>query len=220
MPLLAIIFDFDGVIIDSETPEFHTWKQICSRYGVDIPLEVWEKGMGSSLEAFDPLVYLETSLGQPIDRVGLKAEQECMLWEHLNKQSILPGIEDYMYSAHRLGIQLAIASSSPLDWVGGHLTRLGLYDHFTVICTKDDVKQVKPDPALFLLALEKLGVEPHEAAVVEDSPNGLQAAMQAGIFRIAVPTTLSCQLDLSNANLILNSLAELPLEGLIERYFS
>lgn len=218
MPLKALIFDFDGVILDSETPEYHTWLQICARYGVDIPLETWEKGLGSSLDAFDPIMHLEKTLGKPVDYDALLREQKNLLNESLKHQPPLPGVKDYLNSAKAAGVKIAVASSSPLAWVAGNLRRLLLWEFFDVVCTQEDVRSVKPDPDLFLLALERLAVLPEQAVVIEDSPNGILAARRAGIFVIAVPTPISSQLDLSQANLILPSLNALPLENLMQRF--
>jgi HAD superfamily hydrolase (TIGR01509 family) len=220
MPLKAIIFDFDGVIIDSETPEYHSWQQVCRHFDVDIPLDVWEKGMGSSLDAFNPLVYLEQCLGKPVDRPTLLAEQRQLLWEVLGSQPPLPGIQEYLHCASQKGLKVAIASSSSRDWVRGNLERLNLLSYFHVLCNSDDVLQVKPDPALYLLALERLGVSAEDAMAIEDSPNGVRAARDAGIFCVAVPTPVSGLLDLSQANLVLSSLAALPFEDLEAQYFS
>lgn len=115
-------------------------------------------------------------------------------------------------SVYRLGIRLAIASSSSRPWVTVHLKNLGLLSYFHTICTQEDVPEVKPAPHLFTLALHRLGVHASEAIVVEDSPNGILAAKQAGIFCIAVPNPISSQLDLTGANLILPSLEHLDLK--------
>ncbi len=212
MPLKALIFDFDGVILDTETPEYQTWQSIYSEFGLDLPMSAWEKGMGSSLQAFDPLVYLEERLGRPVNRQVLKARQKAQLLQLIRTMPPLPGIEAYLSLSGERGLKVAVASSSGIDWVSGNLERLGILHHFHALCTKDDVAEVKPDPALYRLALERLGVGAGDALAVEDSPNGIRAARAAGIFCVAVPTPVSRDLDLSQANLIVPSLADLPLE--------
>ena len=97
----------------------------------------------------------------------------------------------------------------------GHLDRLGVTDLFDAIVTGDDVARVKPDPELYLLALARLGLEPHEAIVFEDAPNGVLAAKRAGIFTVAVPNALTCDLPLDHADLRVASLADLPLTDLL-----
>jgi beta-phosphoglucomutase-like phosphatase (HAD superfamily) len=108
-----------------------------------------------------------------------------------------------------------VASSSPENWVVGHLTRLGLIEFFEQIVTADDVEKTKPDPALFLLAAEKLGVTPQQAIVFEDSRNGVLAGKRAGMYVVAVPNPLTDGMDFSEADLKLGSLADLSLEQLL-----
>jgi HAD superfamily hydrolase (TIGR01509 family) len=214
MPLKALIFDFDGIILDSETPEYQTWQRIYAQFGIDLPMHAWEKGMGSSLEAFDPPVYLEKCLGNPVDRPALREKQRMLLMDILGSQPPLPGVEKYLRRAKELGIKVAVASSSGIEWVRGNLDRLGLLHHIQVLCTKEDVKVVKPDPALYSLALSRLGVDADQAVAIEDSPNGIRAARAAGIFCLAVPTPVSRDLDLSQSNLVIPSLEALILDDL------
>ena len=109
------------------------------------------------------------------------------------------------------------SSSSKLDWVGWHLERLELRQFFDVVHTGDDVERTKPDPALYHLALQSLGLAADQAIVLEDSPNGVTAAQRAGIFAVAVPNPLTARLDLTHADLKLNSLAEITLDELLAR---
>ena len=124
-------------------------------------------------------------------------------------------VHDYLAEAGRLGLHLAVASSSSRAWVHGHLTRLALHQHFFCIKCRDDVSHPKPDPALYQAALEALGVEPQEAIALEDSPNGILAAKRAGLFCVAVPNPLTSQLSLAQADLQVASLADLPLTRLL-----
>ncbi|GAP06734.1 haloacid dehalogenase superfamily, subfamily IA, variant 3 with third motif having DD or ED [Anaerolinea thermolimosa] len=212
MPTLkAILFDFDGVIIDSETPEYQIWQSTLARFGVRLPLHEWARGVGSSIEAFDPLTYLEEKIGHAVDRQALLQEHKTKLMKALQDQPPLPGVQETILNACRLGLRLAIASSSSKTWVTSHLEKLGFISCFHAICTREDVPEVKPAPHLYNLALYRLGVHASEAIVIEDSPNGILAAKQAGIFCIAVPNPVSSQLDISGANLILPSLEHLDL---------
>ena len=99
----------------------------------------------------------------------------------------MPGVLDYLRDAHRLGLKVGLASSSSCAWVEGHLVRLGLREYFDCVRARDDVSITKPDPALFLSAVETLGVQPCEAIAFEDSRNGLIAARRAGLHCVAVP---------------------------------
>jgi HAD superfamily hydrolase (TIGR01509 family) len=212
----ALIFDFDGLIVDTELPDYISWQEVYQRHGVELPLEVWTIVVGGDSSAgFEPHEYLEELTGQPVDHDAIWIMRRKSYLEHLESQPVLPGVKTYLRSAKNMGMRLAIASSSPRSWVEGHLTRLGLRDYFEILCTADDVERVKPDPALFLLTARKLGIQPQEAIVFEDSLNGLIAAKKAGMFVVVVPNQLTEHLDLSQADIKLNSLADLSLKDLL-----
>lgn len=212
----ALIFDFDGLILDTEVPDYISWQEVYQSYGVELPLKKWTSIVGGSAESnFEPHEYLESQIGKKVDREQIWVNRRKSYLNHLENQSILPGVLDYLESAKRLGLKLAVASSSPANWVGGHLSRLDLTSYFDEICTADDVEQTKPNPALFLLAAEKVGAQPDEVIVFEDSYNGVLGAKRAGMLVVAVPNQLTDGLDLSMADMKLSSLADLSLEELI-----
>ena len=132
------------------------------------------------------------------------------------KQAILPGVEEYIREAKARGMKVGLASASWGDWAPGHLERLGLHVHFDAIKTAADVERVKPDPALYLAALDALGLDATEAIALEDSPNGIAAAKAAGLFCVAVPNAMTRDLDVRAADLRLASLAAMPLAELLE----
>jgi len=125
------------------------------------------------------------------------------------------GVRDYVADAKRMGLLLAVASSSSRAWVLGHLERLGLGAQWDAVRTRDDVARTKPAPDLYLSAVAALGVAPEEAVAFEDSANGIAAAKDAGLLCVAVPNALTAGMDLSRADLRLGSLAETPLERLL-----
>lgn len=134
-------------------------------------------------------------------------------------QPVMPGVLDYLHEAKRLGLKMAIASSSSHSWVDTHAKRLGIFDYFDNVITSDEVgiNRTKPHPDLFLLALDRFKVRANEAIVFEDSPNGVRAAQAAGIFVVAVPNSVTSLLTIENANLTLNSLADLSLVALLNQ---
>lgn len=212
----ALIFDFDGLILDTELPDFRSWQEVYQSYGVSLPLEMWVTIVGGDDESdFEPHEYLESLTGKPVDREEIWVARRKSYLETLENQPIQPGVSEYLTAAKQHNLKLAVASSSPENWVIGHLTRLGLLSHFEVVVTADDVEKIKPAPELFLLAAHKLGVDPREAIVFEDSPNGVRAAKRAQMYAVAVPNAITAQFDLSEADLRLNSLAEMPLEALL-----
>jgi HAD superfamily hydrolase (TIGR01509 family) len=212
----ALIFDFDGLILDTEVPEYESWLDLYQSYGCLLPLEKWLECIGTA-DAFNPYDELEARLGRSVDRAAVRLQRRARFAELMIDQTILPGVQDYIATAKKLGLKLGVASSSPREWVVGHLSRFGLDLHFDVICCGDEVKATKPDPALYLAALQALELQGHEAIAFEDSPNGILAAKRSGIFCVAIPNGLTRQLSLSHADYQMNSLADLPLEQIIQR---
>ena len=210
----ALIFDFDGLILETEGPDYQSWDEVYRSYGCSLPLEKWVECIGS-MDTFDPNLYLEQQLGRPIDRKEIRARRRARQVELLANQTILPGVEDYITAARRLGLKLGLASSSSREWVIGHLSRFGLEASFDCIKCGDEVIRTKPDPALYLSALQGLEIEPHEAIALEDSPNGCLAAKRAGIFCVAVPNRMTQNLVFDSVDMRLTSLAQLPLEELL-----
>ncbi len=214
----ALLFDFDGLIVDTETPSFASWQEVFREHGRDLPLERWATIIGTTAAGFDPLDYLEELHGS-IDRVAVKARR----YEHelrlLEIEGLRPGILEYLEEAERLGLKKAIVSSSSRQWVDRHLARLERAEHFDEIVTADhDPERGKPRPTLYLEALELLGVSAGEAIAFEDSPNGVKAAKAAGIFTVAIPNSVTASLRLDEADLVLEELAELPLRELLGRF--
>lgn len=214
----ALIFDFDGLILDTEVPDFQSWQEVYRQHGVALPLEKWASILGGTAASdFDPYDYLEELVGGAVDRQAIWIERRKRDVELISEQPMLPGVESYLHDARRIGLKLGVASSSPESWVAGHLKCLGIFEKFDVIKTADDVTHTKPEPELFLAVLEALNVPPDQAIVFEDSPNGVLGAKRAGIFTVAVPNLLTAQLDLSQADLVLGSLADLSLEELLAK---
>jgi HAD superfamily hydrolase (TIGR01509 family) len=216
MSIKALIFDFDGLILETETPIFQSWQELYHAYGCEIPMQAWAKIIGASEYEFDPFDELERQLGHPVDREAEGPGRRQRELELIHSQAVRPGVSDYLSAAQRKGLPCAIASSSNCDWVEGHLKRLGMYEDFVAIKTREDVAHTKPAPDLFLAALSSLQVEAQEAIVFEDSPNGILAAKRAGLFCVTVPNGLTAGLSLELADMRLDSLADLPLEDLLK----
>lgn len=214
----GLIFDFDGLILDTEGPIYQSWLELFQDHGAELRFDVWASIIGTSnIEHFDPFQLLEETVGQSLDHETLAPLRYTRELELCHAQPILPGVIGKIERAKKLGLKLGVASSSNRDWVAGHLSRLGLACYFDVVHTSDDVKRTKPDPSLFLLTLASLDLQPGEAIVFEDSPNGVTAAKRAGIFAVAVPNDLTRRLSLEHADLKLHSLAELSLDEIIAK---
>jgi len=210
----GLIFDFDGLILDTESPEFTSWRDIFTEHGGVLSLEEWAVCIGTA-DVFDPCARLEEQLGRPVDRDALRAERRRRSDALIAVQAPLPGVVERIGEARAMGMKLGVASSSSRDWVEGHLARLGLAPHFDCVCCADHVERVKPDPALYRIVLDRLGLRPEDAIALEDSPNGILAAKRAGIFCVAVPNAATRELSLDAADLRLTSLADLSLDDLV-----
>lgn len=214
--LKAAIFDFDGLILDTEAPVYDVWQAIYAEHGYQLDFARWAQCIGTA-DTFDPCLDLEALVGRPLDPAPLRRRHRTQADALIATQPVLPGVREYVNAAHRLGLRLGVASSSSRAWVEGHLARLGLRERFDVVRCADDVARVKPDPALYLAVLEATGVAAPQAVALEDSPNGVLAAKRAGLTCVAVPNPLTVRLDLAAADLTLTSLADVPLEELLTR---
>ena len=215
----ALIFDFDGLILDTETPDYEVWCSIYREHGFELPPEKWGSIIGTSMAFFDAAEHLSLLTEKRLDSASLRDRHRTESHAMTFAQPVMPGVLDYLKEARRLGLKLAIASSSSHSWVDTHAKRLGIFDYFDKVITSDEVgiQRTKPNPDLFLLALEQLNVRANEAIVFEDSPNGVRAAQSAGIFVVAVPNSVTSLLTIENANLTLSSLADLPLAELLNQ---
>jgi HAD superfamily hydrolase (TIGR01509 family) len=216
VPVRALLFDFDGLIVDTETPSFASWQEVYREHGQELPLDRWAAIVGTT-GGFDPLDYLEELHG-PVDRDTVRSQKQQRELQLLEIEELRPGILEYLEEAERRGLKTAIVSSSSREWVDRHLARLERAEHFDEIVTADrDPERSKPAPTLYLEALDLLGVRPEEAIAFEDSPNGVKAAKAAGIFTVAVPNGVTASLGLDEADILVDSLAELPFDDLLER---
>jgi HAD superfamily hydrolase (TIGR01509 family) len=212
----ALIFDFDGLIIDSETPLFDIWSRIYAEHGEYLALDDWQHALGTQ-GGFDPFAHLSTRLASALDREALGAFVRDEHWRLCGDEPLLPGVRERIEEARALSLGVAVASSSPSAWVHPWLDRHDLMPLFHAVCTRDDVKRVKPAPDLFLLAAERMTVDPAACVVFEDSPNGLRAAHAAGMRAVAVPNALTRGLPLPGPHLVMGSLADMTLEEILAR---
>lgn len=212
----AVIFDFDGLILETEGPCYQSWNEIYQHHGSSLALETYIGTIGSSADHFDPYDHLEKTLGYPVDREAVRLRRRRRHLELAEAEPMLPGVVETLTQAKSLGLKVGLASSSSREWVVGHLTRLNLLSFFDTVQTSDNVNRTKPEPDLYLAAVRALGVLPHEGLALEDSPNGILAAKRAGLYCIAVPGPLTRHLDLHLADCQIRSLTELALKHLIE----
>ena len=217
--LRGLIFDFDGLIVDTETARYHAWKEVIERHGVELPLSLWHENIGLPSEAFNPLDYLRERAPGPVDLDAVRKRKNEVFWSRMEGEMLRPGIKQYLKEGKRRGLKMAICSSSPRRWIEQCLPRWGIDEEFDSVVTGSDVERIKPDPELYLKALELLRLGAESCIAFEDSPKGVQSAKAAGIFCVAVPNSITLETDLAGADVKVHSLTELPLEEL-ERRFS
>lgn len=215
-PVRALVFDFDGLIVDTESATYHSWRELYTDHGEVLAVEEWVRCVGSDFGGFDPFDELERRCGRVLDWSVLEPARVARARELDELLDARPGVRDRLAEAVELGLPCAVASSSPRSWVEPWLERLGIRSRFAHVCTKDDVARVKPAPDLFLLAASRLREDPVHVLVFEDSLNGVRAATAAGMRAVAVPGPITAGLDLSEAVLRLESLADMPLSRLLE----
>jgi HAD superfamily hydrolase (TIGR01509 family) len=213
----ALVFDFDGLILDTEGPIFQAWRELYQEYNRQLTLTEWENSLGSAEGTRIFYDNLEQRLGEPVDLESIVPRLRARELEMIDAQPVLPGVIEYIRRARQLGLKLGIASSSSCAWVTDHLEQRGLRDSFQCVLGSDDVQATKPDPDLFLSVIECLGVSAGQAIAFEDSPHGVTAAKRAGLYCVAVPNPITRQLSLDHADLVLGSLEELSLDDLISR---
>jgi HAD superfamily hydrolase (TIGR01509 family) len=205
--LRAVVFDFDGLIIDTEGPVYQGWAEIYQEYGQHLPAGFWSTIIGRGANYFDPIAELERRLGRPLDGDAIRARRRVRERELVAALPILPGVREWRAEARALGVRLGVASSSGRTWVTGHLGRLGLDDWDCIRC-REDVERAKPAPDVYLAALACLGVGAGEAIAIEDSGTGVEAAKAAGLYCVVVPNPMTAGHDFGRADLVLGSLAE------------
>ena len=203
----GLVFDFDGLIIDTEGPVYESWADIYGHYGQELSLDFWKTIVGRGSNYFDPVAELERRLGRSLEGEAIRAERRTRTLELVEVLPVLPGVMSWRAEARSLGLKLGVASSSGRGWVTGHLDRLGLGEWDCIRCL-EDVEQPKPAPDLYTAVVDCLGLSPSQALAVEDSVHGVEAAKAAGLYCVAVPSSLTGEHDFSRADLVLSSLSE------------
>lgn len=219
MAIEALVFDFDGLILDTETPEVQVWKGIYAEHGQAYPMEQWSQIIGGWGQSdFDPATALQQLVPPKLDLEALRLRHREESDALILRQPVMEGVGEVLAAAKRMKLRCAIGSSSERAWVEPHLRRLGLLPYFEKIVTGDDVQKgrTKPHPDIYLKTLAELRLDPAQVLVLEDSPNGIKAAHDAGLRVIGVPNPVTAPLKL-DAELVLRSLADLPLEEMLRR---
>lgn len=205
----GLIFDFDGVMVDTEWAIFQSWVRLFEREGQRITIADYSPCLGAGYSRWNPADYLEQLTGKQYDWALEDTRRKAQIDAELAARGLMPGARELMDWCHAQGIGMTVASSSSRRWVEGWLRRLNIYDEFAGVFTRTDGYPVKPDPALFLAAQSCLGLPKEDCLIIEDSENGTVAAQNAGIPCAAVPCRMTQHMDFSRAVRRFASLAEL-----------
>lgn len=212
----ALLFDFDGVIVESEGPAYQSWREVYAEHGHELPISDWAGALGT-LHGFDPVAHLEGLMGAELHGADdIRKRRRLRKHQLVAATGFRAGVERYLDDARDLGLKVAIVTSDSTEWIEWNLERLDRSAGWDCInCADGDVKKAKPDPHLYRAALAHLEIDATQAIAIEDSPNGIKAAKAAGLFCVVTLNEVTAQLDLSAGDLILESLDEIPLKDLL-----
>jgi len=214
--LKALIFDFDGLILDTETPEYQALNEAYAEYGQNLPITTYGLVVGAQYnQEYEPVRHLQELTGKSVDTEAFWQKVSRRRMELIDQAMLLPGVEDLIWESKARGLKLAVASSSPHRWVDGQLKRFNLYRYFDTVKCKEDVVNIKPEPDLFLAAINALHVQRDEAVIFEDSLNGVIAAGRAGIRVVLITNPVTEHLKIEGESLRLRSLADTSIDDLL-----
>jgi len=211
----AVVFDFDGLLMDTESSLLASWQHEWRQHGLELDLGTFwvDHGGDVTQERYERLA---REVGPSYDQRASHARRVAYRERLLASLGLRPGIEVWLRQARAAGLRLAVATSSPRAWVHGLLSRVGRADWFELMACGDEVAAPKPAPDVYVLALDRLGVLPERAIAVEDSPHGVAAARAAGMRCVAIPNPHADPSRFAAANLLLTSAAELALRDVLD----
>jgi len=211
----AVIFDMDGVIVDSEPMHIEAEKRILLRYGVKISTDELRTYTGTTAEFEFTDLIRKYNLNTTVDR--LFREKETLLFELLERKTRpTKGVVKLLRSLKQRGLKLAVASSGHRKLVHYFLEKLKIAALFDSVVCAEDVTRSKPDPEIFLKAAKGLRVDPTECIVIEDAKLGVEAAKSAGMKCIGYRNPNSGNQDLSKADLVVDNFTKLDVQSVIQ----
>ncbi len=208
MEFSAVLFDFDGVVVDTEWAIYQAWKRTFGAHGQPLPLEIYTRCIGTDFATWSPKTHLEELTGLAFDWHDLDARRQEEIMAELAHEGPMHGVVDLLEKLKSRQIPCAVVSSSSHQWVDGWLERLGLAGYFQTTVCRGDAARIKPAPDLYLEAAKQLSLEASQCLVIEDSLNGVISAKAAGMSVWVVPNRVTECLDFSAADRVLRSMAE------------
>ncbi len=202
----AVLFDFDGVIIDTEWPIYESWKRVFEGEGHELKVETYVKCIGSDFDTWSPEKYLQSLTAKSYEWDVINAKRQVELESDLVGVETLPGVRDLISRLKSDGKKLAVVSSSSHDWVDMWLEKLDLMKEMDEVVCKGDAPKIKPAPDLYMEAVKRFDLEASDCLVIEDSLNGVISAKAAGCIAMAVPSRLTSCLDFRIADVVVPAL--------------
>ena len=212
MKIKGLIFDFDGLILDTETGEVKVWQEVFQQFGKTFSMDLYLSHIGHATDNHFVMDHM-VDIGMSVEQIDLAVKKYDVLVSTSSYfRTPREGVEQFIQSGKDDHLRLAVASNSYKDWVLSHLQIMKLDHYFDPICTRDEVSNSKPHPDLYNRVLEQWNLHPQEVIAFEDSPNGISAAKNAGIFCVAVTNPITAQMEFDQPDLILDTFKDVDLQ--------
>jgi HAD superfamily hydrolase (TIGR01509 family) len=195
----VVLFDFDGILVDTEWAIYLAWKKCFSAEDRDLPLSMYTRCIGSDFETWSPKSYLEELTGKEFDWQTMDQERQQEIVHELSDEGLMEGVVECLELLLEKGVAVGVVSSSSHQWVDGWLEQLGIRDAFAHVTCRGDAPRIKPAPDLWLEAARRFGVAPQQCLAIEDSHNGMISAQAAGMDVWVVPNRVTSCLDFTGA---------------------
>lgn len=208
----AVLFDFDGVLVDTEWAIYQAWLRTFQAHDHDLPLEVYTRCIGSDFATWSPKMHLEQLSGLEFDWHDLDAQRQQEITRDLTGAGPMPGVPDLLAHLAAVAVRRAVVSSSSHSWVDGWLEKIACTTYFETVVCRGDAPQIKPAPDLYLEAARRLALPAADCLVIEDSLNGVKAAKAAGMAVWVVSNRVTAGLDFTTADRVFESMEALTLD--------
>ncbi|MFY7818755.1 MAG: HAD family hydrolase [Akkermansiaceae bacterium] len=197
--LRAVLFDFDGILVDTEWAIYQAWCRCFEEQGRELPLSIYTRCIGSDFATWSPKTYLEELTGKTFDWDRLDRDRQKEIIHELSDEGVMDGVQEIIEVLRARDIPLGVVSSSSHHWVDGWLDQLEIRQYFTHVVCRGDAPRIKPAPDLWLEAARRFDLSPASCLAIEDSHNGLISAQEAGMSVWVVPNRVTSVLDFSSA---------------------
>ncbi|MBN2043042.1 MAG: HAD family phosphatase [Candidatus Aenigmarchaeota archaeon] len=211
----TVIFDMDGVLIDSAPHHYEVLKDFMGEHGVEITIDDFREFNGTTTK--EVIEYLSQKHVKDFDVHAISVEKEKRAWKKISEEAaIFDGVCELIQELKENGFKIALATSTELEYAEHFFRMSGLKSEFDAIVTKDDVRRSKPDPEIFQVAAKKVGSKPEECVVIEDASNGVKAAHAAGMKCIGIKSEFSKPEKLMAADKVVDSIRQINIRTIME----